>query len=52
MGFSTTPTPNLMHLVILVSSYDREVKANSTYTRASLRDCLVRDQAPIASHFR
>lgn len=39
-----------MKLVILESPYAGDVQANETYARACLRDCLLRGEAPIASH--
>ncbi len=39
-----------MRLVILESPYAGDVEANVEYARACLRDCLLRGEAPIASH--
>ncbi len=39
-----------MRLVILESPYAGDIKANIAYARAALRDCLLRGEAPIASH--
>lgn len=39
-----------MRLVILESPYSGDVAANLTYARACLRDCLMRGEAPLASH--
>lgn len=39
-----------MRLVILETPYAGDVEANLTYARACLRDCLLRGEAPIASH--
>lgn len=39
-----------MKLVILESPYSGDVEANIEYARACIRDCLSRDEAPIASH--
>lgn len=39
-----------MRPVILESPYAGDVDANLTYLRACLRDCLLRGDAPIASH--
>lgn len=39
-----------IRLVILESPYAGDVEANVAYARACLRDCLVRGEAPIASH--
>jgi hypothetical protein len=36
--------------VIVESPYAGDVEANLTYLRACLRDCLLRGEAPIASH--
>jgi hypothetical protein len=39
-----------MKRVILESPYAGDVHANVAYARAALRDCLLRGEAPIASH--
>ena len=39
-----------MRLVILESPYAGDIEANTEYARAALRDCLLRGEAPIASH--
>ena len=39
-----------MKLVIIESPYAGEVKENVAYARKCVRDCLCRDEAPIASH--
>ncbi|HXV30352.1 MAG TPA: hypothetical protein VD840_08480 [Sinorhizobium sp.] len=39
-----------MKLVILESPFAGDVEANITYARACVRDCLLRGEAPIASH--
>jgi hypothetical protein len=39
-----------MRLVILESPYAGFVSLNEAYARACLRDCLLRGEAPIASH--
>lgn len=39
-----------MRRVIMESPYAGDVEANVAYARACLRDCLVRGEAPIASH--
>jgi hypothetical protein len=44
------PRPNKMRLVIVESPYAGDVDANLTYARAAVRDCLLRGEAPIASH--
>lgn len=36
--------------VILESPYAGDVEANLTYLRACMRDCLLRGEAPFASH--
>jgi hypothetical protein len=36
--------------VIVESPYAGDVEANLTYLRACLRDCLMRGEAPFASH--
>jgi hypothetical protein len=39
-----------MRLVILESPYAGDVEANIDYARACMRDCLLRGEAPFASH--
>ena len=39
-----------MRLVILESPYAGDVVINMAYARACLRDCLLRGEAPLASH--
>ncbi len=39
-----------MKLVILESPFAGDVERNVRYARACLRDCLLRGEAPIASH--
>lgn len=39
-----------MKLVILETPYAGDIDANLNYARACLRDCLLRGEAPIASH--
>jgi hypothetical protein len=39
-----------MRRVILESPYAGDVEANVAYARWCLRDCLIRGEAPIASH--
>ena len=39
-----------MRLVIVESPYAGKVKRNTKYARMCLRDCLLRGEAPIASH--
>lgn len=39
-----------MRRVILESPYAGEVELNVSYARACVRDCLLRGEAPIASH--
>jgi len=39
-----------MRRVILESPYAGDVEGNVTYARRALRDCLLRGEAPIASH--
>jgi hypothetical protein len=36
--------------VIIESPYAGDIEANLTYLRACMRDCLVRGEAPFASH--
>lgn len=40
-----------MKLVILESPYAGDVCRNVDYARQCLRDCLLRGESPIASHF-
>lgn len=40
----------MMRRVIVESPYAGEVEANVTYARACVRDCVLRGEAPIASH--
>ncbi|MBZ9821903.1 hypothetical protein [Mesorhizobium sp. CA4] len=46
----TTPFPGPWRLVILESPYAGDVDRNVAYARAAMRDCLVRGDAPAASH--
>lgn len=39
-----------MRLVILESPYAGDVERNIKYARAAMRDCLLRGDAPFASH--
>jgi hypothetical protein len=39
-----------MRRVILESPFKGDVEANLAYARACIRDCLMRGEAPIASH--
>lgn len=39
-----------MRLVIVESPYAGDVEANEAYARAAIRDCLMRGEAPLASH--
>jgi hypothetical protein len=39
-----------MRRVILESPYAGDIAANEAYARRALRDCLLRGEAPIASH--
>lgn len=39
-----------MKLVILESPYAGDIEANTRFARRCLRDCLLRGEAPIASH--
>jgi hypothetical protein len=39
-----------MKLVILESPYAGDIEENVRYARACVRDCLLRGEAPIASH--
>ena len=39
-----------MRLVIVESPYAGDVEANTAYARACVHDCLMRGEAPIASH--
>src|SRR5690242_6711100 len=46
---SDRPEP-IHRLVIIESPYAGDVESNVAYARACLRDCLLRGEAPIASH--
>lgn len=39
-----------MQLVVVESPYAGDVERNLKYARACMRDCLIRGEAPIASH--
>lgn len=39
-----------MRLVIVESPFAGDIDANIIYARACIRDCLLRSEAPIASH--
>lgn len=39
-----------MQLVILESPYAGDIDLNERYARACMRDCLMRNEAPFASH--
>lgn len=39
-----------MRLVVLESPYAGDIEQNVKYARACIRDCLMRNEAPIASH--
>lgn len=39
-----------MRLVIVESPFAGDVERNTRYARAALRDCLLRGEAPLASH--
>lgn len=39
-----------MRLVIIESPFAGEVDRNIAYAKAAVHDCLLRDEAPIASH--
>lgn len=45
-----TIPPYAMRRVIVESPFAGDVEANLTYARACLRDCLMRGEAPFASH--
>jgi hypothetical protein len=40
----------MMRLVLVESPYAGDVERNLRYARAALRDCLLRGEAPFASH--
>lgn len=42
--------PRQMRRVIIESPYAGEIAANVAYARACIRDCLLREESPIASH--
>ena len=39
-----------MKLVVVESPYAGDVETNVRYARAAIRDCLMRGEAPFASH--
>lgn len=39
-----------MRLVVLESPYAGDIEKNIAYARAAIKDCLRREEAPIASH--
>jgi hypothetical protein len=39
-----------MRLVVIESPYSGDTEANIAYARRAVRDCLLRGEAPIASH--
>lgn len=41
---------NAMRLVIIESPYAGDLHANLAYARAAVRDCLLRQESPFASH--
>ena len=43
-------TPPTMRLVVVESPYAGDVEANLAYLRRAMRDCLLRGEAPFASH--
>jgi hypothetical protein len=45
-----TIAPHAMRRVVLESPFAGDVESNKTYARACIRDCLLRGEAPIASH--
>lgn len=45
-----TIPPYAMRRVVLESPFAGDVEANVAYARACIRDCLLRGEAPIASH--
>ena len=42
--------PTTFRLVIVESPYAGDIEANEAYARAAMRDCLLRGEAPYASH--
>lgn len=45
-----TIPPHAMRRVVVESPFAGDVEANLTYLRACMRDCLMRGEAPFASH--
>lgn len=45
-----TIPPHAMRRVIVESPFAGDVEANLTYVRACMKDCLLRGEAPFASH--
>jgi hypothetical protein len=42
--------PRQMRRVVVESPFAGEVETNLAYAKACLRDCLLRDESPVASH--
>lgn len=40
----------MMYLVIIESPFAGDIELNQRYLRACMRDCLLREEAPFASH--
>jgi hypothetical protein len=45
-----TAHPREMRRVVMESPYAGDVAANLAYGRACIRDCLLREESPVASH--
>lgn len=45
-----TIAPHQMRKVVLESPFAGDITANEAYARACVRDCLLRGEAPLASH--
>lgn len=45
-----TLPPYAMRRVVVESPFAGDIEANLTYARACIRDCLMRGEAPFASH--
>lgn len=42
--------PHAMRRVVVESPFAGDIEANMTYARACIRDCLMREESPAASH--
>ena len=42
--------PHALRRVVVESPFAGDIEANMAYARAAIRDCLMRDESPAASH--